>query len=280
MNLVKALSDAKNILKKGGSRSPMLDCEIIMSKVLGKDRGYVLLNLEKNLKKEKFDQFQDLIKQRLNGKPVAYLIEKKEFWNNEFQIKKDILIPRPDTEILVEQVLKMTKNKFNLRVLDIGVGSGCILLSILHEKKDFYGVGVDISDKCISLSKANAQKLGLINRVKFLKSDIDNFLIGKYDLIVTNPPYIKRRSLKYLERDVVRFEPKLALDGGLDGLSEIRKVIYRSSELIKKNGKFIIEIGFDQKKEVKNLLENKGFYINKIVKDLSFNDRCIICTKI
>ena len=280
MNLVKALFDAKNELKEGGSKSPILDCEIIMSKVLGVDRSYVLLNSETCLKKEKFDYFKHLIKQRLNGKPVAYLIEKKEFWKHEFEIKKDILIPRPDTEILVEEVLKITKNKFNLKVLDIGVGSGCILLSILKEKKDFYGVGIDISGKCISLSRVNAQKLGINNRVKFFKSDVDNFLFGKYDIILSNPPYIKRHSLKYLEKDVVKFEPKLALDGGLDGLSEIRKVIIKSSELIKKNGKFLIEIGYDQKNEVKNLLKNNGFYINKVVKDLSLNDRCIVCTKI
>tara|TARA_B100001057_G_scaffold499378_1_gene609782 strand:- start:1953 stop:2795 length:843 start_codon:yes stop_codon:yes gene_type:complete len=280
MNLVKALFEAKNLLKKGGSKSPILDTEIIMSKVLDKDRSYILLNLNENLNQEKLNYFKYLIKQRLDGKPIAYLIEKKEFWNYEFLVKKDILIPRPDTEIIIEQVLKIMRNKSNLRILDIGVGSGCILLSILKEKKDFYGVGIDISDKCISMSRTNAKKLGLINRVKFFKSDVDNFLLGKYDLIVSNPPYIKRQSLKYLEKDVVNFEPKLALDGGLDGLSEIRKVILKSSELIKKNGKFLIEIGFDQKKEVINLLEKKGFYINKIVKDLSCNDRCIVCTKI
>ena len=279
MNVEKALIGATNILKKGGSKSPILDCEIIMSKVLGKDRNYVLLNPGKNLDKKKFDNFKDLINQRFGGKPIAYLIEKKEFWGQEFFVKKDILIPRPDTETVIDQVLKITKNKSNLRVLDIGVGSGCILLSILKEKKNFHGVGVDISEKCISVSKTNAKKLDLINRVKFFKSDVDNFLLGKYDIIVSNPPYIKKWSLKYLERDIIKFEPKLALNGGLDGLSEIRKVIKKTSELIKKNGRFILEIGFDQKKEVKCLLKNKGFYINRIVKDFAHNDRCIVCTK-
>ena len=126
----------------------------------------------------------------------------------------------------------------------------------------------------------NAKKLLLERRVKFFKSDVDKFAIGKYDLIVSNPPYIKTCDLKYLESDVIKFEPKLALDGGLDGLSVIRKVIKKSSELLKKNGKFILEIGFDQKNKVIKLLNNKGFYINSTVKDLANNDRCIISTKI
>ncbi len=280
MNIEKALKIAKSTLENGSSKSPSLDSEILMSKTLERNREYILLNLEKNLEKKKLNHFENLISQRLKGKPIAYLIEKKEFWKHEFVIKKNILIPRPDTETLIEEVFELTKNKSNLRILDIGVGSGCILLSILKEKKDFYGIGVDISKKCISLSNTNAQKLGLINRVKFFQSDIDNFSNGKYDLIISNPPYIKKHYLKYLEKDVIEFEPKLALNGGLDGLSEIRKVILKTSELIKKKGKFVLEINFDQRKEVKNLLEINGFYINKIVQDLSKKDRCIVSTKI
>ena len=131
--------------------------------------------------------------------------------------------------------------------MDIGVGSGCILLTILKERKNFYGTGVDISKKSLDISKINAKNLNVESRVKFYKSDIDKFNKGKYDLIVSNPPYIKSCDLKYLERDVINFEPKLALDGGSDGLLQIRKVINKTSELIKKNGKFYLEIGFDQK---------------------------------
>ena len=166
-----------------------------------------------------------------------------------------------------------------LKVLDIGVGSGCIILSILKEKSDFYGVGVDLSQKCIDISKINAQKLGVNNRVKFYKSDIDNFKLGKYDLIISNPPYIKTFDLKCLERDVIDFEPINALNGGLDGLSEIKKVINNSTKLIKKNGKLVLEIAFDQKNLVVKLLRNKGFYINKIVRDYANNYRCIVSTK-
>ena len=154
------------------------------------------------------------------------------------------------------------------------------LIYILKERKNFYGTGIDISEKCLNISKKNAINLKVSSRVKFYKSDVDKFNLGKYDLIVSNPPYIKTCKLKYLERDVAEFEPKLALDGGLDGLSEIRKVIKKSSELIKKNSKFILEIGFDQKNKVINLLKRNGFYINIIRKDFANKDRCIICTKI
>ena len=154
------------------------------------------------------------------------------------------------------------------------------MLSILKERENFYGTGIDISQKCLNICKINADKLNVSSSLKLYKSDVDKFNFGKYDLIVSNPPYIKKHKLKYLEIDVAEFEPKLALDGGLDGLSEIRKVIKKSSELIKKNGKFILEIGYDQKRKVVNLLKKEGFYINSIQKDLAKIDRCIICTKI
>jgi release factor glutamine methyltransferase len=153
-------------------------------------------------------------------------------------------------------------------------------LSILKEKKNFYGTGIDISKKSLDISQINAKNLKVEGRAKFFKSDIDKFTQGKYDIIVSNPPYIKSSDLKYLESDVINFEPKLALDGGIDGLTQIRKVINKSSKLIKKNGKFILEIGFDQKNKVIKLLKKKGFYINSTLKDLSKYDRCIVSTKI
>ena len=190
-----------------------------------------------------------------------------------------MLIPRPDTEVLIEQALELTKNKNKLQILDIGIGSGCILMSILKEKKNFIGTGIDISSKSLQISRINGHKLGVVNRLKLFKTNIDNFNTGKYDLIISNPPYINKYDLKCLEKDI-KFEPKQALDGGLDGLSEIRKFIGKSSELIKKNGHLIIEIGFDQKNRVKKILRNKGFYIKRIVKDLSNHDRCIVSIKI
>jgi len=280
MILEKAILEGSSILKKNGIKTSRLDSEILMSKAINKDRVFMILNSNQNLEKKSLNCFFDLIKKRSKGTPVSYLTGKKNFWNNEFQINKNVLIPRPDTELIIQEALKLTKNKNKLRVLDIGTGSGCLILTIIKEKKNFSGIGIDISEKCLNLAKINRDNFALGNRVKFLKSDIDNFNYGKYDLIVSNPPYIKKIDLKYLERDVINFEPLIALNGGLDGLSEIRKVIYRSFKLLKSNGKLILEIGFNQKNEVKKLLKKKGFYINEVVKDLAKNNRCIISTKI
>ena len=275
-----AINEAFLELKNKNIKSSLLDSEILMSKVLNKKRDYIILNLEKNIDQKTFNFFKNLINERSRGKPIAYITGNKYFWKDEFKVDKNVLIPRPDTELIVEQILKIYKNKKNLNVLEIGVGSGCILLSVLKEKRGFAATGIDISMGCIKICKSNIKKLKIRNKIDLFKSDIDNFNNGKYDLIISNPPYIKKTDLKYLERDVIKFEPKLALDGGLDGLSEIRKVINKSSELIKINGKLVLEMGFDQKFKVKKLLKEKGFYINKVLKDLSNNDRCIISTKI
>ena len=280
VNIEKAIKDANEILRKNNIKSSKLDSEILMAQVTKSDRKNIILNLQNKLSDHSFTYYQNLINQRSSGKPIAYLLGKKDFWKYEFKVSKEVLIPRPDTEIAIEEVLKFSKNKSKLKVLDVGVGSGCILLSILKEKKDFYGTGIDISKKSLELSKINAFNLGLSNRTKFFKTDVDNFNYGKYDLVISNPPYINQFDLKRLDKGVINFEPKIALNGGLDGLSEIRKVICKSSELIKLKGKLILEIGFDQKEKVKNILRNKGFYINKVIKDYAKNDRCIISTKI
>jgi len=280
MNIRLAVLEGTNILKDSFIKTAKLDTEILMAKALGKNREYVVLNNNKTLKEKNLNHFKELIQERATKKPIAYLLNKKCFWKDEFYLNRETLIPRPDTETIIEQVLKITKNKSKLRVLDIGVGSGCILLSVLKEKKNFYGTGIDISKNSLDICKINAKKLLVDERVKFYKTDVDKFDQGKYDLIVSNPPYIKRCDLKHLEKDVFKFEPMKALDGGIDGLSVIRKVINKSSDLLKKNGKFILEIGFDQKNKVIKLLNKKGFYINSTLKDLAKNDRCIVSTKI
>ena len=280
MNIANTLNKAVYDLNQFDINQANLDSEIILSHVIKKDRKYIILNYKEKLKKEKIKRFNKLINRRKKGEPVAYLINKKEFWNETFYVNKNVLIPRPDTELIIEQVIKSYSKNSRSSVLDIGTGSGCILLSILKERPNFYGTGIDISKKSINVSKFNAKQLTLLNRVKFFHSSVDNFKIGKYDIIVSNPPYIKFKSLKYLEKNVVNFEPKLALSGGSDGFSEIRKVISKAAVLIKKNGKLFLEIGFNQKIKVIEILKKEGFYINKALKDYGKNDRCIVCTKI
>ena len=274
------INSAYRDLKKSNIKSALIDSEILLSQAINKSREFIILNSNYNVSEKEYRYFKEMVYQRLRGKPIAYITGKKFFWKDEFLINEKVLIPRPDTEIIVEQVLKIFKNKTKINFLDIGIGSGCILLSILKERKDFRATGIDISNHALKVCKINAYKLGIKNRVKLFKSDIDKFNKEKYDLIISNPPYIKNLDLTYLEKDIVKFEPKIALDGGLDGISEIRKLIKKSSELIKNNGKLIIEIGYDQKDEVKRLLRKNSFYINSVQKDLANNDRCIISTKI
>ena len=280
MNIKDLINKGSKLLKENNIISHIIDSEILMTKALNKNREYVLLNLEKNLKEKELNTYYQLISQRSLGKPIAYLTGNKDFWKYEFKVSEDVLIPRPDTELIIESVLNLTKNKSKLKILDIGSGSGCIILTILKEKLDFNGCGIDLSKKCVNISKLNAINLGLQNRVKFFNSDVDNFNYGKYDLIISNPPYINSFDMKYLEKDVVNFEPNIALNGGLDGLKNVRKVIFKSSELIKVGGRLIVEIGFDQKQKVIELFKRKGFYINKVLKDYGNNDRCIIGTKL
>ena len=280
MNIQTLLNQASKTLKQLSNTSSKLDSEILLSKIIKKNRKYLILNSNEELKKENIKSFDYLVKRRKKGEPIAYLINKKEFWKQNFYINQNVLIPRPDTETLVEETLKLFSVNSKLNMLDIGTGSGCILLSILKERRNFFGTGIDISKKAINVARFNAKMHQLSNRVKFYNSDVDKFLIGKYDLVVSNPPYIKRQDLKYLEVDVKGFEPKLALDGGKDGFSKITKVISKTSTLLKKNGRFILEIGFGQKKKILSILKQNNFFINKVVKDYGKNDRCVISTKI
>jgi release factor glutamine methyltransferase len=279
MNILNAINYANKQLKEKGIKTYELDTQILMSKAIKKQKENMLLNLKEEIKIEDYNFFIDLINQRLNMKPIAYLVGNKSFWKYDFQVTSDVLIPRPDTEIIIEQVIKLTKNKSKLNILDIGVGSGCIILSILKEKKNFRGTGIDISKKTLKICRFNSNNLGVSKRLKLFKSDVDNFQIGKYDLIVSNPPYIKNADLKYLDKNVIGFEPRLALDGGLDGLSVIQKVIEKSSKLIKKNGILVLEMAFDQKDKVMKILKKEGFYVKKIIKDLANKDRCITAIK-
>ena len=279
MNIQSLLNGAQKKLISSSIISAKLDSEILLSEVIKKNRKYLILNSNKVIEKNNIKIFNCLVNRREKNEPIAYLISKKEFWKQNFYVDKNVLIPRPDTEILVEETLKLTDKSSSLNILDIGTGSGCILLSILNERKNFFGTGIDISRNAINVANFNTKMLKLRKRVKFYNSDVDNFLIGKYDLILSNPPYIKEQDLECLEKDIADYEPKIALDGGEDGFAKITKVIRGASSLIKKNGRLILEIGFDQKERTLKILKNNNFYVNKVCKDYGKNDRCIISTK-
>ncbi len=280
MNYEQVLANATKILKSASIKSSKLDCEVLLSNVLKINREKMLVNLNKKINHQDFINFNKLINRRVKNEPVAYIVGYKEFWNKKFKVNSDVLIPRPDTEILVEEVIKLIKINSSLNILDIGTGTGCVILSVLNERKKCYGIGLDISKKAINVAKHNAKIQQIKNRIKFINSSIDKFYVGKYDLIISNPPYIKSGDIKNLDKDVSFYEPEIALNGGYDGYSKIREIIYRSSVLIKEKGKLFLEIGYNQKSEVIRILNCNKFYINKVVKDLGKNNRCIISTKI
>ena len=271
--------EGSNLLKKKKILSACLDSELLMSNLINKDRNYLLMNDDDSIKRETYHKFIKLIERRSLNVPISYIINKKFFWKHEFFVNQNVLIPRPDTEIIVEQVLKLTDRKDNIRVLEVGVGSGCILLSILDERRCFVGVGIDKSVECCKITKINAERLKLKNHLKIFKTSIDNFNFGKYDLIISNPPYISKNEILSLDKGIKNFEPKLALDGGFNGLCNFIGLIKKSKKLLKNRGKLILEIGYKQKKSVSKILIDEGFTNIRCIKDYAFNDRCIVSTK-
>ncbi|MDC3039015.1 peptide chain release factor N(5)-glutamine methyltransferase [Candidatus Pelagibacter sp.] len=278
MKILDNLKDGQQVLKANNIPSYKIDCEILMSQILNISREEVLLNLEKEIKKEEKDRYFNLINRRKKKEPIAYITNNKSFWRDKFITNKNALIPRPDSEHLVEQTLKIIKKNQSKRILDVGVGSGCLSISILKERLFCKCDAIDLSKNALKLAKINANLHQLLDRIKFYKRDIDNFYNHKYDLIISNPPYINKHKIKYLGS--INYEPKIALDGGLDGLDVIRKIISKSKYLLKNNGKLILEIGHDQKYKVINFLKKKNFFINKTIKDYGNNIRCIVSTKI
>ncbi len=280
MNYLQAINYGNKLLKLNNFKSYNLDSELLLSKVLNYSREKILINLNDKIEKKKFSKFKKLIFRRKNNEPIAYILKKKEFWNYTFKLNNEVLIPRPETEIIVREVLNLTNNNSSKHILDVGTGSGCILLSILNERPKCYGTALDISKKAINVAISNAKIHHLENKIKFLNIDVDKFNYNKYDFILSNPPYINNIDLKRLEKDVQLYEPKVALYGGIDGLREIKKIIKKSKTLLKKNGKLIFEIGKNQMPNVTKFLKNNNFYINNIYKDIQSYPRVISSTKL
>ncbi len=277
MEVLKLITDGSKILEKRNIASHRLDSEILLSKVLKKDRSRLLLNLNQLAQEKDIRNFNALIRRRSKREPIAYILREKEFWSKNFYVCKDALIPRPETELLVENIVKKFENK-NISILDVGTGSGCILLSILSELKNSRGIGIDISQKAIKVAKKNQIRQDLLNRSKFLLRSIDKIYGYKFDLIVSNPPYITQKDYNNLEDDIKKFEPKIALDGGNDGLDVIKKVIYKSKSILKIKGMLALEIGYGQFKKVSKILKEKNFKTKFLVRDYRENIRCILST--
>jgi release factor glutamine methyltransferase len=275
MIILDLLSSGSKILKSKKVRTHQLDSEIILSSILKKKREQIIINTEAKVSKSNINNFNKLIIRRSTKEPLAYILKNKEFWSKNFFVNRDTLIPRPETELLCDILIRLFKNK-NPHILDIGTGTGCILLSILSEIIKAKGIGIDISKKAIEVAKKNSKSLDLDKRAKFLTRSLDNIRNYKFDLIVSNPPYIKTSDIKNLSDDVRKFEPKIALDGGKDGLDVIKKVIYKSKTILKKLGLLALEIGNGQYYKVSQILKKQGFREQLLIKDYQDNVRCIL----
>ncbi len=277
MEIFKLINEGSKILKNKNIYSHKLDSEILLSEVLNQTREKTLINLQNKIENEKINNFYKFIDRRSLKEPIAYILNRKEFWSKNFIVDYNTLIPRPETELMVEKIVKIFKTK-DVLLLDIGTGSGCILLSILSELKNSKGIGIDISSKSIQIAKANSRKLKLTQRTKFYNRSLNEIYHNKFDLIVSNPPYIMRKDIKNLNEDIKKFEPKLALDGGNDGLDVIKKVIYKSKYILKIKGMLALEIGNGQFNKVSKILKNNKFKTKYLVKDYRENIRCILST--
>ena len=275
MNTLKLINEGSYKLKQSDIISHQLDSEILLSKVLNKTRENLLINLEQNIDGKHVKKFEKLILRRSLDEPIAYILKKKEFWSKTFVINNDTLIPRPETELMVEKLVCIYKKK-KINILDIGTGSGCILISLLSELKQSNCIGIDISKKTIKIAIKNSKKINQKNNIKFLNRSLSNFHHKKFDLIVSNPPYIRTRDIKNLDRSIKYYEPKIALDGGNDGLDVIKKVIYKSKEILKVNGLLALEIGNGQLKKVSTLLLKNLYRIEHNIRDYKNNTRCLI----
>ena len=275
MEILELLKAGSQQLKNNNINSCRLDSEILLAKIFNKKREELLINLDQKVTLKMIRSFNKLIERRSLKEPIAYILKEKEFWSKNFYVNKDTLIPRPETELMVEQVVSIFKNK-TLHILDIGTGSGCILLSILSELKKSKGVGIDISSKAIDIAKKNANALGLKKRIKFFNKSLEDVHSYKFDLVVSNPPYVKSSDIKNLSEEVKRFEPKIALDGGKDGLDVIKKVIYKSKTVLKRLGWLALEIGWGQHYKVSQILKKQNFKEEFLIKDYRNNVRCIL----
>tara|TARA_B100001248_G_scaffold183467_2_gene139755 strand:- start:779 stop:1615 length:837 start_codon:yes stop_codon:yes gene_type:complete len=274
MNALEIIKFGSNLLKEKNIPSNILDSEILLSKILNKSREQVLANLNQRISKKNTLAFKKYLERRSKNEPMAYILEEKEFWSKKFNVCKNTLIPRPETELLVDKIIKLYKGK-KISILDIGTGSGCIIISLLSCLKGSNGTGVDISKNAILTAKKNAL-LHKLDKIKFLHKSFDNIFGKKFDLIVSNPPYIERKDIKNLCDDIKKYEPRVALDGGNDGLDLIKKVIYKSKDILKIKGTLALEIGNEQIKKVSKILLDNNFKIKHVIKDYKNNIRCIL----
>ncbi|SHJ86399.1 release factor glutamine methyltransferase [Geosporobacter subterraneus DSM 17957] len=288
-----ALKDAADRLENSGASTPLLDAEVLLCEVLQIDRLYLYIQRGRSLTQEENDAFEAFLEKRIQGVPLQYIIHRQEFMGLDFYVEEGVLIPRPDTEILVETVLQWVNaeqafkgHQDILKIVDLGTGSGAITVSLAKYIEKVQVYSVDLSEKALAIGQKNAQKHGVLEKINFLKGDLlhpldEEDLFGKIDILVSNPPYIPAKDIEGLQIEVAKYEPRMALDGGPDGLDFYRRIVAQGDQLLRPGGRIALEVGHDQAEAVKNMMVAKNKYanINKH-KDLAGIERVVTATVI
>lgn len=275
MKVIELLKEYKNLFEREKIETSLLDCKILIGKVLGIEVNELILFFQRELTDKEENDFKILAQRRLSHEPVAKIVNKKSFWNFDFYTNNDVLDPRPDTEIMIESILEDYNTDKNLNILDLGCGSGCIILTLLKLFENSSGVAVDISEKSLAITRKNAENLG-IDRIKIKKSNWSDEIFKQFDVIVSNPPYIATKAIDDLTDDVKNFDPILALDGGNDGLDYYKYIAKTIKKNCKINTKLYFEVGDNQAKAVEEIFLLEGFKKNRIKKDLSGIERILV----
>ena len=270
-------------LKKHNIENSRLETRMIFGFVSGVD--YAQISGREEFSSEQEEKIKKIAEERANGKPMDKILGVKSFYKNDFIVDENVLSPRPDTEILVEKAIEIIK-KYKLKnLLDMGIGSGCILFSIVEDCSEINGVGIDTSDKALRIAEKNRKKLGLQDRTGLAQkswndSDFTEFFSDKFDIIVSNPPYIPQKDEKTLMPEVINYDPAIALFGGNDGLDEYRNIAKKAPQILKDDGWLLLEVGITQAEDVRQIFEKERFLYIETVKDLAGIERCIIFKKI
>ena len=278
MKILELYKNSSKELEQQGILTSKLDVKILLSYLLNIDSKELIMYFNQHIEQKFINTFNHLLKRRLNREPIANIVNKKSFWSYDFFVNENVLTPRNDSEILIEAVLSNYNNmQEELKILDLGTGSGCLILSLLKMYKNASGLAVDISDKALKVAKQNAENLK-INNIKFLKNNWNDNIEEKFDIIISNPPYIPTKEIKELEPEVNKFNPLLALDGGEDGLNCYRYLAKSLEKNLKENTKIFLEIGKNQEKDIEKIFNENGYELLKMYKDLAEINR-ILCFK-
>jgi len=279
-SIAEALREASLVLDNSGVPEARRDASSLLSFVLGKDRTFLISHAEDPVGDDSLDQLREFVKRRAAGEPLQYITGVQDFYGREFRVTPDVLIPRPETELLVEAALEVSNGDF---ICDVGTGSGCIALTLLCERPGARAVAVDKSAAALEIAKFNASKLSVTERAVFVISDCFDALDRseyQFDLIVSNPPYVSESALAGLQREVRDHEPLVALSPGADGLSIIRRLLVDAPAFLKPNGHLLMEIGFDQSEKVRNLIDESVWSLVEVRPDLQCIPRIAVLRKL